>query len=54
VRQVVNDNLPAGWTLDENQFAGPTPIAEDALASIRDIIDEIDFWGMAQYYDNGD
>jgi hypothetical protein len=24
VRDVVNDNLPTGWTLDENQFVGPT------------------------------
>jgi hypothetical protein len=54
VRQVVNDNLPAGWTLEENQFVGLTSIPEDALAIIRDIVDEIDFWGMAQYYDNGD
>jgi hypothetical protein len=54
VREVVNDNLPAGWTLEENHFVGPTPIPEDALAIIRDTIDEIDFWGMAQYYDNGD
>ena len=54
VREVVNDNLPAGWTLEENQFVGPTPIPEDAPDIIRDTIDEIDFWGMAQYYDNGD
>ena len=54
VREVVNDNLPAGWTLEENQFVGPTPIPEDTPGIIRDIIDEIDFWGMAQYYDNGD
>ena len=54
VREVVNDNLPAGWTLEENHFVGPTPIPEYALAIIRDTIDEIDFWGMAQYYDNGD
>ena len=51
---MVNDNLPAGWTLDENQFVGPTPISEDTLDIIRVTIDEIDFWGMAQYYDNGD
>src|SRR3954470_23372163 len=31
VREGVNDNLPTGWTLDENQFVGPTPIPEDAL-----------------------
>jgi hypothetical protein len=54
VREVVNDNLPAGWALEENQFVGPTPIPEDTSGIIRDIIDEIDFWGMAQYYDNGD
>jgi hypothetical protein len=54
VREVVNNNLPAGWALEENHFVGPTPIAEDALNIIRDTIDEIDFWGMAQYYDNGD
>ena len=54
VREVVNDNLPAGWTLEENQFVGPTPIPEDTLNIIRDTIDETDFWGMAQYYDNGD
>ena len=35
-------------------FVGPTPIPEDALAIIRDTIDEIDFWEMAQHYDNGD
>ena len=35
-------------------FVGPTPIPEDTPGIIRDIIDEIDFWGMAQYYDNGD
>jgi hypothetical protein len=54
VREVLNDNLPAGWTLEENQFVGPTPIPEDALNIVRNTIDEIDFWGMAQYYDNGD
>lgn len=54
VREVVDDNLPAGWTLEENQFVGPTPMPEDALGIIRDTIDEIDFWGMAQFYDNGD
>jgi hypothetical protein len=54
VREVVNDNLPPGWTLEENQFVGPTHIPSDALEIIRDTIDEVDFWGMAQYYDNGD
>ena len=54
VREVVNDNLPTGWTLDENQFVGPTPLPEDALNIIRNTVDEIDFWGLAQYYDNGD
>ena len=52
VREVVNDNLPPAWTLDENQFVGPTPVPE--LSIIRDTVDEIDFWGLAQYYDNGD
>ena len=54
VREVINDNLPAGWTLEENQFVGPTPLPEDALTIVQNIIDQIDFWGMAQYYDNGD
>jgi hypothetical protein len=54
VREVVNDNLPAGWSLEENHFVGPRPMPEGALDIIRDTIDEIDFWGMAQYYDNGD
>jgi hypothetical protein len=54
VREVVNDNLPAGWTLEENQFVGPTPMPEDALNIVRDTIDGIDFWGMAQFYDSGD
>jgi len=54
VREVINDSLPAGWILEENQFVGPTPIPEDALNIVRNTIDEIDFWGMAQYYDNGD
>ena len=54
VREVVNDNLPAGWTLEEDHFVGPTPIPEDALDIVRGTIDAIDFWGMAQYYDNGD
>ena len=54
VREVVNDNLPAGWTLEEDHFVGPTPIPEDALEIVRATIDAIDFWGMAQYYDNGD
>jgi hypothetical protein len=54
VRDVVNDNLPTGWTLDENQFVGPTPLPEDALTIIRNAIVEIDFWTLAQYYDNGD
>ena len=54
VREVVNDNLPAGWTLEENQFVGRIPFPGDALDIIRATIDEIDFWGMAQYYDNGD
>lgn len=48
VREVINDNLPAGWTLVENQFVGPTPIPEDALNIVRNTIDEIDFWEMAQ------
>ena len=42
------------WTLDENQFIGPIPIPEDALNIIRNTVDEVDFWGLAQYYDNGD
>ena len=54
VREVVNGNLPTGWTLDENQFIGPTPIPEDALNIIRNTVDEVEFWGLAQYYDNGD
>jgi hypothetical protein len=54
LREAVNDNLPAGWTLEQNQFVGPTPMPEHALDIIRVAIDEIDFWGMAQYYDNGD
>lgn len=54
VRAAVNDNLAAGWVLDEDQFIGPDPVPDDALRMIRDVIDEIDFWGMAQYYDNGD
>ncbi len=54
VREAVNYNLPAGWTLDENQFVGPTSFPEDALSIIRDTIDAIDFWGIAQSYDNGD
>ena len=51
---MVNDNLPPAWTLEENQFVGPTPISEDALTIIRNTVDEIDFWTLAQYYDNGD
>jgi len=54
VREVVNDNLPGGWTLEENQFVSGIPFPGDALNMIRNLIDEIDFWGMAQYYDNGD
>ena len=45
MREAVNDNLLAGWTLEENQFVGPTLIPEDAPGIIRDTIDEIDFWG---------
>ena len=52
--ETAKPNLPAGWALEENQFVGPTPMPEDALDIIRDTIGEIDFWGMAQYYDNGD
>lgn len=54
VREAVKDNLPPGWTLEENQFVGPTPMPEEVLDIIRDTIGEIDFWGMAQFYDNGD
>jgi len=54
VREVINDNLSAGWALEENQFLGLTPLPDDALNIIRNAIDEIDFWGMTQYYDNGD
>ena len=54
VREVVNDNLPTGWTLDENQFVGPTPVPGDALNVIRNAVEAVDFWGLAQYYDNGD
>jgi hypothetical protein len=54
VREVVDGNLPTGWTLDENRFIGSTPSPEDALNIIRNTVDEIDFWGLAQYYDNGD
>jgi hypothetical protein len=54
LREAVNDHLPAGWALEENQFVGPNPLPEDALDTIRDAIDEIDFWGMAQFYDQGD
>jgi hypothetical protein len=41
VREVVNDNLPAGWTLEENQFVGPTPIPEDTpgIANIQPLVD---------------
>jgi hypothetical protein len=54
LREVINDSLPVGWTLEENRFLGPTPMAPDALDGIRQTINEIDFWGIAQYYDNGD
>ena len=54
MRDAVNGSLPTGWTLDENQFVGPTPLPEDALTIIRSAIGEIDFWTLAQYYDNGD
>ena len=54
VSEAVNDNLPVGWTLEGDHFVGPTPISEDALEIVRGTIDAIDFWGMAQYYDNGD
>jgi hypothetical protein len=46
---------PLDWLdPDENQFVGPTPLPEDALNIIRSTVDGIDFWGLAQYYDNGD
>jgi len=54
VREAVNANLPTGWTLEGNRFVGRTSTSEKTLGVIRDAIDEIDFWGMAQYYDNGD
>ena len=54
VREVVNDNLPTGWTLDENQFVGPTPLPEDALNIIRTSLTGSTSGGMAQYFDNGD
>ncbi len=54
VREVVGDNLPPGWALDENRFVGPGPVPEDALGVIRDTVAGIDFWGLAGYYDNGD
>ena len=54
VREVVNDNLPRGWSLEENQFVGPTPLPVDAVGIVRDAVAGVDFWGLAQYYDNGD
>jgi hypothetical protein len=54
VREVVNDSLPRGWSLDENQFVGPSPLPVDALDVIRGTVAGIDFWGLSQYYDNGD
>jgi hypothetical protein len=38
VREVVNDNLPGGWALEENQFVGRMPFPVDALNMIRDLI----------------
>lgn len=54
VREAVNGNLPPGWVLDGNRFSGPAEASEQTLRLIRGAIDRIDFWGMAQYYDNGD
>lgn len=54
LREALNDGLPVGWALDENRFVGPDPMPEDALDLVRDAIDGIDFWGIAQSYDNGD
>jgi hypothetical protein len=36
------------------QFVGPTPLPDDALNIIHNPVDELDFWGLARYYDNGD
>jgi hypothetical protein len=54
VREVVNGNLPRGWSLDGDQFVGPDPLPEDALAIVQNTLDQVDFWTLAQYYDNGD
>jgi hypothetical protein len=54
LREAVNDYLPEGWALQENQFVVPSPLPPDVVDTIRQTIDEIDFWGMTQFYDNGD
>jgi hypothetical protein len=38
----------AGRRYLPGRFIGPTPIPEKALNIIRDTVDEIDFWGLAQ------
>ena len=54
VREAVGEDLPVGWALDGDRFLVPSPVPEDALDVVRAVIDELDFWGMTQYYDNGD
>ena len=54
VREIVNDNLPPGWALEDGQFVGPPPVPADAPDIIRSTVDKIDLWALAQYYDNGD
>jgi hypothetical protein len=50
----VHDNLPDGSTLRGDQFIVPGPTPKDAVDTIHDVLDEIDFWGMSQLYDNGE
>jgi hypothetical protein len=54
LRETLNEGLPDGWALDDDRFVGPDPLPANALDIVRDAIDGLDFWDIAQSYDNGD
>jgi hypothetical protein len=51
--RVVRPIAAAGHADAVDPQQGPVEDHEDALNIIRNTVDEIDFWAVAQYYDNG-
>jgi hypothetical protein len=50
-RAAINDNLPDGIVLAGSDFYGPYPRPDEAEAIISAAIDAVDFWALADRFD---